>query len=94
MEAQSQGLAVLATEVSAIPELIVDRRTGLLVPPGDLDAMTRALAQLIRDPALRRHLGQAGAARVRESFSLTGNIEGIARRFGIATDTRQSAACE
>jgi glycosyltransferase involved in cell wall biosynthesis len=94
MEAQSQGLAVLATEVSAIPELVVDRRTGLLVPPGDPDAMTRALAQLIRDPALRRHLGRAGAARVRESFSLTGNIEGIARRFGIATDTRQSAACE
>ncbi len=94
MEAQSQGLAVLATEVSAIPELIIDRRTGILVPPGDRDALARDLTQLIRDAALRRRLGQAGAARVRESFSLAANIEGIARRFGIATETRQAAACE
>jgi len=94
MEAQSQGLAVLATTVSAIPELIVDRRTGLLAPPGDPDALSRALARLIRDPGLRRHLGEAGARRVRDAFALSATIEGIARRFGLAAGTRQAAACE
>lgn len=94
MEAQSQGLAVLATEVSAIPELIVDRRTGVLVPPADPVSLARALTQLIRDPQLREQLGQAGARRVRGSFSLAANIDGIARRFGIATEIRQAAACE
>lgn len=94
MEAQSQELAVLATEVSAIPELIIDRRTGILVPPADPKSLARAITQLIRDPELRRHLGQAGARRVRDSFSLAANIEGIARRFGIAAGIRQAAACE
>jgi glycosyltransferase involved in cell wall biosynthesis len=94
MEAQSQGLAVLATKVSAIPELIVDRRTGILAPPEDPESLTRALTRLIVDPALRQHLGQAGATRVRDVFSLAANIGGIARRFGIATEIRQAVACE
>jgi glycosyltransferase involved in cell wall biosynthesis len=94
MEAQSQGLAVLATDVSAIPELIIDRRTGILVPPADPESLARALTQLILDPELRHHLGQAGARRVRASFALADNIEGIARRFGIAAGIRQTAACE
>ncbi|MDH3228815.1 MAG: glycosyltransferase family 4 protein [Alphaproteobacteria bacterium] len=94
MEAQSQGLAVLATDVSAIPELIVDRQTGILVPPGKPESLACALTRLIRDPALRQQLGQAGAMRVRDSFSLAANIAGIARRFGIAVVTRQTVACE
>ena len=94
MEAQSQGLAVLATDVSAIPELIVDQRTGILARPGDPGSLARALTRLIRDAGLRRDLGQAGATRVRESFSLAANIEGIASRFGIAAETRRAVACE
>jgi glycosyltransferase involved in cell wall biosynthesis len=94
MEAQSQGLAVLATKVSAITELIVDRQTGILVPPGDPESMAGAVTRLILDPALRQRLGQAGARRVRGSFSLATNIEGVARRFGITTATRQAAVCE
>ncbi len=94
MEAQSQGLAVLATKVSAIPELVVDQQTGRLVPPGDVKALAGALTRLIVDPRLRERLGQAGMARVRASFSLAANIEGIAGRFGIAIGTRQAVACE
>jgi len=94
MEAQSQGLAVLATTVSAVPELVVDRKTGLLVPPADPQAMARALTRLVRDPELRQQLGQSGARRVHDSFSLATNIEGIARRFGLGTEIRQAAACE
>ncbi|MBT6117752.1 MAG: glycosyltransferase family 4 protein, partial [Rhodospirillaceae bacterium] len=60
VEAQSQGLACLGTCVSAIPELIRDGETGLLVPPGDPPALAEALARMIVDPALRARLGAAG----------------------------------
>jgi len=78
MEAQSQGLACLATEVSAIPELIRDGATGRLVPPGDPDALAAALAELIRDPGRRQALGQAGAARVRAAFAAEAQIDALA----------------
>lgn len=94
MEAQSQGVAVVATSVSAVPELITDRRTGMLCEPGDPGSLARALTRLILDPALRQRLGGAGAARVRERFSLAVNVEGIAARFGVASEAGRIAACE
>src|SRR5690606_25449087 len=53
MEAQSQKVAVVATDVSAIPELIIPETTGLLVRPRDVDALAAAIARLAGDPALR-----------------------------------------
>jgi len=83
-EAQSQGLACVATRVSAVPELIRDGSTGLLVEENDPDGFARALEALIANPARRRALGQAGRARVGESFGLDANIESLARKFGLA----------
>ncbi len=83
MEAQSQGLACLSTTVSAVPELIDDDRTGLLVPAEDVQALAGALARLIGDPALRARLGAAGQAALRERFSLDRWIAPLARRFGL-----------
>lgn len=79
MEAQSQGLACLSTSVSAIPELIIDNETGLLVEPGEVEAMRDALALLIADPARRGALGKAGEARVRAEFSHDRGIDEVAR---------------
>ena len=50
MEAQSQGLACIASNTAAIPELIDDRQTGRLVPPERPQALTDALVELIGDP--------------------------------------------
>ena len=77
MEAQSQGLACLATRVSAIPELIEDGVTGILTEPGDPAALAAALEALIGDPAGRAALGAAGAARVRERFSMARGIDAV-----------------
>jgi glycosyltransferase involved in cell wall biosynthesis len=82
-EAQSQGLACVATRVSAIPELIRDD-TGVLVPEADTVAFAAALQALITDPARRRTLGDAGQARLRSGFSLEANFERLARKFGLA----------
>jgi glycosyltransferase involved in cell wall biosynthesis len=83
MEAQAMGLACLSTRVSAIPELIDDGATGVLIDPGDDDALAAALAALIADPARRSALGEAGRARVRARFSMTAGIDDLARRFGL-----------
>jgi glycosyltransferase involved in cell wall biosynthesis len=83
MEAQSQGLACVATRVSAIPELVRDGHSGLLVEENDPDALARALEALIANPARRRALGRAGQARVAETFGLEANLGPLARKFGL-----------
>ena len=83
VEAQSQRLACISTRLSGIPELVDDEVTGLLVPPGDRDALAKALARLIADPSLRTRLGAAGEARVRSAFDHDQAIEALARRFGL-----------
>lgn len=81
MEAQSQGLCTVATAVSAIPELIRDGETGLLVPPGDPDALAEALSRTIGDAALRHRLGAAGRARVTAAFDAAREADALFARF-------------
>lgn len=81
LEAQSQGLACVATRVSAIPELIEDGVTGLLAPPGDPAALASALERLLRDPSLRERLGAAGERRVRSEFSSVVGADRLAVKF-------------
>ena len=78
MEAQSQALACLSTRFSAIPELIDEDMTGMLVPPGDATALAAAMARLIRAPEERARLGDAGFARVRGCFDAGAGIDEIA----------------
>lgn len=84
MEAQSQSLCTVATNVSAIPELIEDAVTGLLVPPGDPMALAAALERVLTDSALRQALGQAGAMRVRSAFDASRELDRLGMRFGLA----------
>jgi glycosyltransferase involved in cell wall biosynthesis len=86
MEAQSQGLPCVATRVSAIPELIEDRVTGLLVAPEAPEALAEALRSLIADPALRQSLGTAGRRRVTARFDMEANIAKLAGKFGLACE--------
>ena len=81
MEAQSQGLACLSTDISGIPELILHAETGWLVEQQDVPALRRALQTLISDPVLRRRLGQAGCERVRQEFSMDRGIDLLVARL-------------
>lgn len=81
MEAQAMGLACLSTEVSAIPELIVQEETGVMVPPDDPAALAAALERLARDPHLRDRLGSTAAKRVRTDFASHPGIARLAERF-------------
>ena len=83
MEAQLMTLPVVATSVSAIPELIDDRVNGRLVKPGDHPALAKALEDLIGDPSARLRLAAAGRARVITEFSADAGIDRLAAKFGL-----------
>jgi glycosyltransferase involved in cell wall biosynthesis len=83
MEAQSQRLACIATEISGIPELIEHQITGMLVPPNNPPALALALEALIGDPARRIAFGIAGELRVRGRFAAGSGIDALAKRFGL-----------
>ncbi len=69
LEAMARARPVLATRVGGLAEAVVDGRTGLLVAPGDVAALARALRSLQDDPALRARLGAAGPRRLQEGFA-------------------------
>ncbi len=75
LEAMAARLPVVASRVSAVPEVVEDERTGLLVPPGDAEALSLALVRLAREPALRARLGASGSERVRACFGLDRMVE-------------------
>ncbi|WP_448608986.1 glycosyltransferase family 4 protein [Geodermatophilus sp. URMC 60] len=62
-EAMASGLPVVASDVGGIPEVVRHGETGLLVPPGDVDALAAALDRLAADPGLRARLSVGARAR-------------------------------
>jgi glycosyltransferase involved in cell wall biosynthesis len=83
LEAMYTGSAVIGSRTSGIPEAITDGVDGLLVPPGDVEALARALDRLLTDVTLRDSLGAAARARAERDFSLdrmTAEYEALYRR--------------
>jgi glycosyltransferase involved in cell wall biosynthesis len=81
MEAQSQGVACLATATPGIRELIEEDVTGMLVAPQAPAALAAALAMLIAEPPRRAALGAAGERRVRQEFGMAPGIALLAAQF-------------
>jgi len=69
LEAMRSGCAIVATNRGGVPEMIENEVSGLLVPPGDVEALAAAIERLVVDVALRRRLGEAAERRVREAFT-------------------------
>ena len=68
LEAMASGLPVVATDVGAIPEIVAHGKSGLVVPPGDVDRLAESLGRLMADPALRHRLGEE-AKRASKAYS-------------------------
>lgn len=86
MEAMASGLPVVASDLSGIPELVEDGRTGFLVPPREPGALADALERLAGDAELRGRLGRAGREKVLREFDLRENARRLVRLLRSAAD--------
>ncbi|TLY15566.1 MAG: glycosyltransferase, partial [Nitrospirae bacterium] len=69
LEAMAAGIPTIATRVGGNPELVIDQRTGFLIPPRDTETLASKLLILLQDKELSRTLGDNGRKRVKDSFS-------------------------
>jgi len=76
-EASASGKAVIATNTGGINSYIVDGKTGILVPPGDVLAMRNAIQKLWENPELAQEMGKAGRRFVEENYDYYVVVEGI-----------------
>lgn len=81
-EAQAVGTPVIATHVGGLPEIVQHETTGLIVPPGDHQAMAQSVIRLYQDQDLSRRLATQAKQTVQEQFSttrLTAAVEDVYR---------------
>jgi glycosyltransferase involved in cell wall biosynthesis len=83
LEASACGLPVVATRVGGVPEVCLDGQTGILLQPGDSQALADAIVGLARRPEERLRLGRAGAEFVRRTYDWSGCVETM---LGCLTD--------
>ena len=86
LEAMAAGVPVISTPVGGIPEVITHGREGLLVPPGDVAALSEAICQLLADVNLRTQMGRNGALRFERDFSVEAvlaQLESVYRSLGV-----------
>jgi len=69
VEAMAMGLPVVSANCDGVPDIVEDGRTGLLVPPRDVDGLTLAVTELLGNEEKRRTFGQAGRQRAEDLFS-------------------------
>jgi glycosyltransferase involved in cell wall biosynthesis len=81
IEAMAMSVPVVSTKMTAIPEIVEDGVSGVLVPPGDARALADAISTLIREPRLRQALGQNARRRIEERFDARKNIRSYVRLF-------------
>lgn len=85
LEAMLAGLPVVATRVSAVPEVVADGETGMLLEPGDVAAVADALGALLANSERATALGETGRKRAREEFSVARMAE---RTLAVYADAR------
>lgn len=68
IEAMALGVPCISTDVTGIPELVVDNETGLCIPQGDAEALACALMRMLDNKALRQRLARAGRRRIEKDF--------------------------
>lgn len=77
VEAMRAGKPVIASQIGAAPEVVQDGTTGVLVPPGDVTALTSTMILLLQDRTRAREMGLAGRARLEREFDLRVQVSKI-----------------
>jgi glycosyltransferase involved in cell wall biosynthesis len=77
LEAMALGLPVVTTDVAGAKELVVDGKTGYVLPQGDVQGIAHALIELVENEVLRRQMSKAGRERVEREFSFSTRLQRI-----------------
>lgn len=91
LESAAAGVPVVATAVGGTPEVVVDGRTGFLVPPADAPALAGRVIDLLRDRVMARAFGAAARRRVEEHFSFHAQAAAYRRLFAEVARPRAAA---
>jgi glycosyltransferase involved in cell wall biosynthesis len=91
LEAMTYGRPIVATSVGSIPDTIEHERTGLIVPPRDLDALTHALERLLDDRGFAERLGAAARSSVRRRHSVEQMVERTLAAYASAAERRRAS---
>ena len=94
VSAMACGRPVVAAAVGGLPELVRDGQSGLLVPPGDVDALSQAIQRLAGAPELRRSLSVSAAADVSQRFDVNVVGQATLELYRAALSARQSASAK
>jgi len=92
LEAMAAGCPVVATSVGAIPTVVRHELTGMLVAPGDVDALAATLDRVLSDEALRARLSTQGRQECGARFGIDRVVDQLQRIYADATDARALAA--
>jgi glycosyltransferase involved in cell wall biosynthesis len=76
LQASAAAVPIVASRAGGMPEAVLDEVTGMIIPPGDVAALTTALRRLLNDSDLRRCMGEAGRSRILNEFSIEAMIAG------------------
>ena len=84
MEYMAFGKPVVATDTGGTRELVLDKRSGFLVPPGDPKALAENVEYLLDHPEVAKKMGETGRSRLKDSFSLEKMVENTVRVYALA----------
>ena len=74
LESMAMRVPVICTDFGGLPEAVLDGETGIIVPPGDVDSLSKAITYLVDNPEIRKKMGEAGRKRVEANFSIEQNV--------------------
>ncbi len=81
IEAFSVKRTVVATAVDGTPELVIDRKTGLLVQPKDVKKLTEAIIFMFENPECRKEMAENGYRLFKEKFTISRMLKGYEEKF-------------
>ncbi len=89
IEAMAAERPVVATDIGGIPEVVDDGETGVLVPPEDTEALSKAIITLLQDPPRAKTMGEKGRTRIKEMFTTTKMLSEIEHVYQSLTSQRK-----